>query len=266
MSDNPTDTPTTAPSIQELAQTRDLLVVSDFDGTIAGFSKDPYKVPINQKSLKAIKHLSRQADTEVVILSGRHLEGLAQVLDLGDYRITTVGSHGSEDSSRPRTLTPKEEAELERIHTELERVIDRVDGAYVEVKPFHRVLHYIRVSDPDLVKGILARASDIDTRDLKVTHGKNIIEYSISKTTKGSWLREHISRTEPSGIIFIGDDATDEHAFEMLVDAPTALTVKVGTGDTAAKTRVDSIDDVGHLLEELAYERMQYVEAKALGL
>ena len=79
-------------SIEELAQTRTLLVVSDFDGTIAGFSKDAYQVPINQKSLKAIKDLSNQANTDVVILSGRHLEGLNKVLDLGDYPITKVGS------------------------------------------------------------------------------------------------------------------------------------------------------------------------------
>lgn len=254
------------PTIQDIAQTRSLLVVSDFDGTIAGFSKDPYQVPINQKSLKAIKDMSRLADTRVVILSGRHLEGLAQVLDLGAYDITTVGSHGSEDSSRPRSLTPEDREELDRIHTELERVIDGIEGAYVEVKPFHRVLHYIRVSDPDAIAGIQARASDVDTRDLKVTKGKNIIEYSVSRATKGSWLREHISRTEPTGVIFIGDDTTDEHGFEVLADVPTALTVKVGEGETAAKTRIDSIDDVGIMLEELAYERQQHMEAKALGL
>lgn len=266
MSENPTDNQLPVPTIADLAQTKKLLVISDFDGTIAGFSKDPYMVPINQKSLAAIKNLSRMTDTEVVILSGRHLDGLAKVLDLGSYRITTVGSHGSEDSSRPRELSSAEAEELSRIETELERVIDRVDGAYVEVKPFHRVLHYIRVSDPDLVAGIQARAADIDTRDLKVTHGKNIIEYSVSKTTKGSWLRQHLSRVEPTGVIFIGDDTTDEHAFEVLFDIPTALTVKVGAGETAAKTRVDSIDDVGILLEDLAYERMQHTESRALGL
>ncbi|WP_293954745.1 trehalose-phosphatase [uncultured Corynebacterium sp.] len=260
------ENPNTVLTIKQVAQSRNLLVVSDFDGTIAGFSKDPYQVPIHQKSLKAIKDLSRMANTDVVILSGRHLEGLAQVLDLGSYDITTVGSHGSEDSSRPRTLTPKEEAELDRIHTELERVIDRVEGAYVEVKPFHRVLHYIRVSDPDLIKGIEARAVDIDTGDLQVTHGKNIIEYSVSKTTKGTWLREYLHRHEPTGVIFIGDDTTDEHGFEVMVEDPNALSIKVGPGDTAAKMRVRDVDDVGTLLEELAYERMQYTESQALGL
>lgn len=42
-------------TIEEIAKTKKLLVVSDFDGTIAGFSKDAYNVPINQKSLKAVK-------------------------------------------------------------------------------------------------------------------------------------------------------------------------------------------------------------------
>ncbi|MFP7366195.1 trehalose-phosphatase [Corynebacterium callunae] len=253
-------------SIEELAQTRTLLVVSDFDGTIAGFSKDAYQVPINQKSLKAIKDLSQQANTDVVILSGRHLEGLNKVLDLGKYRVTKVGSHGSEDSSRPLSISPADQERLERIHADLEQIVDGIDGAFVEVKPFHRVLHFIRVSDPAKVTQILEAAKHIDSTGLKVTEGKNIIEYSISKTTKGTWLREYIQRTQPTGVIFIGDDTTDEHGFEVLVDAPTALTVKVGAGDTAAKTRVDSVDDVGLLLEKLAYERMQYNEKKSLGV
>lgn len=42
--------------------------------------------------------------------------------------------------------------------------------------------------------------------------------------------------------------------------------MKVGPGDTAAKMRVHDVDDVGTLLEELAYERMQQTEARALGL
>lgn len=252
-------------TIEEIAQTRNFLLVSDFDGTIAGFSKDPYSVPINQKSLKAVKDLSQQAATDVVILSGRHLEGLKQVLDLGQYRITMVGSHGSEDSSRPRTLSQDEETRLARIEADLEKIVEDIDGAFVEIKPFHRVLHFIRVSDKATIQGILAQAAELDTSGLKVTNGKNIVEYSISSTTKGSWLKDFVSRTDPTGVIFIGDDTTDEHGFEALADNPRALTIKVGSGDTAAKSRVDSVDDVGILLEKLAYHRMQYVENARLG-
>lgn len=252
-------------ALETLADTRSLLVVTDFDGTIAGFAKDRYQVPVNQKSLRAIKDLSTRPDTDVVVLSGRHLEGLARVLDVGGYRITTVGSHGSEDSARPWALTPAEEAELGRIHAELEAIVEGIDGAFVEVKPFHRVLHFIRVSDRGQVRTILERAARLDTRDLRVTHGKNIIEYSVSTTTKGSWLAGHIARTHPTGVIFIGDDTTDEHGFEVLVDAPAHVSVKVGPGETVADHRVDSVDDVGLLLERLAYLRMQHAEAVRLG-
>ncbi|ALC06741.1 trehalose-6-phosphatase [Corynebacterium deserti GIMN1.010] len=252
-------------TLEDIAQTRNLLVVSDFDGTIAGFSKDPYQVPINQKSLKAVKDMSQYANTDVVILSGRHLEGLKKVLDLGTYPVTLVGSHGSEDSSRPWHITPVEEERLARIHEELEAIIDGIEGAYVEVKPFHRVLHFIRVSDPELIRGIKEKAEHVDTSGLKVTQGKNIVEYSVSSTTKGSWLADYVRRTEPTGVIFIGDDTTDEHGFEALVDDPRALTIKVGPGDTSAKTRVDSVDDVGICLEKLAYLRMQHLENERLG-
>lgn len=260
-----TDAPV-APSILELAETERLLVVSDFDGTIAGFSKDPYLVPINQKSLKAIKDLSRMTNTDVVILSGRHLDGLAQVLDLGDYPITIVGSHGSEDASRPRTLTSEEHERLTRLETELASIVDAHEGAFVEVKPFHRVLHFIRVSDPQAVEEILAKAVHVDATGLQVTRGKNIIEYSISTMTKGSWLAGAVNRSQADGVIFIGDDTTDEHGFQTLIDAPGALTIKVGDGDTAALTRLADIEAVGDFLEKLAYHRMQHTEAQSLNL
>lgn len=253
-------------TIEEIAKTKKLLVVSDFDGTIAGFSKDAYNVPINQKSLKAVKDLSQQADTDVVILSGRHLEGLKTVLDLGQYDITMVGSHGSEDSSRPRTLTPEEVARLAKIEADLEKIVDGIEGAFVEIKPFHRVLHFIRVSDKNKVQGILAQAAHVDSSGLKVTNGKSIIEYSISSTTKGTWLKEYVDRTAPTGVIFLGDDTTDEHGFKALENDDRALTVKVGEGDTAAKTRVDDVDNVGIFLEKLAYHRMQYAESVRLGI
>lgn len=253
-------------ALENLATTRSLLVVTDFDGTIAGLAKDRYQVPINQRSLRAIKDLSIRPDTDVVVLSGRHLEGLDRVLDLGSYRITRVGSHGSEDPARPRALTGAESGRLDRIHADLEQIVEGVEGAFVEVKPFHRVLHFVRVSDPAEVRGIRERATDLDTTGLKVTQGKNIVEYSVSSTTKGSWLEERISRTHPTGVIFIGDDTTDEHGFEVLDDDPAHVSVKVGAGDTVAKYRVPTVDDVGLLLEKLAYLRMQHAEATRLGL
>ncbi|AKK06921.1 hypothetical protein CMUST_13135 [Corynebacterium mustelae] len=45
----------TADELYSLAATDYLLVVSDFDGTLAGFSTDMYDVPINQDAVAALK-------------------------------------------------------------------------------------------------------------------------------------------------------------------------------------------------------------------
>jgi trehalose-6-phosphatase len=50
----------------------------------------------------------------------------------------------------------------------------------------------------------------------------------------------------------IGDDATDEEMFEFLFHNTNAFTVKVGTGNTYAKYKIDGIRDVVSLLKHLS--------------
>ena len=241
--------------LSALALSSRLLVVSDFDGTLADFSPDPYDVPVNEQSIDALKQLSELPHTNVTILSGRHRAGIQRVLDVADFPITLVGSHGSEDPLHPRQLSPHDAAELERIHRELDAIVTGIDGAYVEVKPFHRVLHFIAAREQQLIDAILHQAATLNTGDLKVTHGKNIVEYSVSPATKGTWLSGAVSRYEPTGVIFIGDDTTDEDGFIALATVPGAVSIKVGDGDTAASHRVANIAAVATLLSELAHQR-----------
>ena len=62
-----------------VAATPRLLVVSDYDGTLAEFNTDAYAVSTNPTAERALKELAALPDTEVAILSGRHTEGLKQV-------------------------------------------------------------------------------------------------------------------------------------------------------------------------------------------
>lgn len=65
--------------IEKLAATKHLAVVSDFDGTLAGFANDIYAVHAEPRSLAALERLAKLPDTTVAALSGRHLEGLKRV-------------------------------------------------------------------------------------------------------------------------------------------------------------------------------------------
>jgi trehalose 6-phosphate phosphatase len=63
-------------------------------------------------------------------------------------------------------------------------------------------------------------------------------------------LREHFDAT---GILFAGDDVTDEDAMRVL--GPGDLGVRVGPGESVATLRVDTPQDMAVLLEAVASER-----------
>jgi len=52
-------------------------------------------------------------------------------------------------------------------------------------------------------------------------------------------------------ILSIGDDRTDEDMFEVLANNSNAYTIKVGDGDTLAKYRLENVQNVIVLLNEL---------------
>jgi trehalose 6-phosphate phosphatase len=52
-----------------------------------------------------------------------------------------------------------------------------------------------------------------------------------------------------AGVLYLGDDVTDEDVFRVLPDP--AVTVKVGGGPTAARHRVDDLTGVHAVLERL---------------
>jgi trehalose 6-phosphate phosphatase len=57
------------------------------------------------------------------------------------------------------------------------------------------------------------------------------------------------------GTLYVGDDVTDESAFEVLGERD--VSVKVGPGETHAAYRLDGPEDVRELLQLLVAERSQ---------
>ncbi|MDO5099430.1 MAG: trehalose-phosphatase [Corynebacterium sp.] len=239
-----------------LATTDYLLVVSDFDGTLAGFSTDMYDVPINQGAVAALRSLTTLPRTEVAILSGRHIEGLRTVSGFDDEFIL-AGSHGAESTIGTAELTDAQREALELVTQQFEELAKDVDGAFVEYKPYHRVLHVIAAKDKEQAQAIYDKACEVSLPGVHLKPGKFIVEASVSTVTKGSWIAAARKELRPSGIVFIGDDATDEDGFAVL--AGTDLSVKVGPGTTHARVRVDDIPAVAEFLAELVRLRRTHL-------
>ncbi|MCS4490278.1 trehalose-phosphatase [Corynebacterium sp. ES2794-CONJ1] len=242
-----------------IAEAPSLLVISDFDGTLAEFSPDPTHVPVNQRAMAALKNLSVLRDTTVAILSGRDRRGLASVSGLdprGD--IILAGSHGAESELLATTMSPERATALDKVTERFEELIADLPGAFVEYKPFHRVLH-LMAADQHKSADIAALAQAVDIPGVTIAPGKNIVEAGVLDINKGSWIRIATSVYQPDAVIFLGDDTTDEDGFDVL--RPCDLSVKVGEGFTHARKRVADCAAVADLLEDLYLQRQEFLSS-----
>lgn len=79
------------------------------------------------------------------------------------------------------------------------------------------------------------------------------MEFAVITTDKGEAVDLLRRQTDATAVVFLGDDVTDEKAFRRMLD--TDVGVKVGAGDTLARYRVASPEDVAETLAYLVERR-----------
>lgn len=265
MSDFPIDFRESAKAeelIDKLASTPRLFVISDFDGTLAHHSTDIYGVEVNHDSIDALGAFAQLPDTFAAALSGRHLDGLKQVFPLRDP-VMLGGSHGAETEGEETPFDEDMQRFLERVGGELEAIAADYEGVFVESKPFHRGLHVKALAErnPQQAEEALERGRAVDPGEYFLTEGKNIVEFSATTATKGTWIDAERQAVDATAVVFLGDDVTDEQGFDVL-NQPTDLGVKVGAGATAAYLRVADIDEVATFLQALLTARQNFLAAR----
>lgn len=247
-------------ALDRLANAETLLVCMDFDGTICPLGTDAYTVTPDPQAIAALETLAGLPGTDVAILSGRHLDGLKKVCPLGPP-VTLVGSHGAEPTTGGPELSAEDAAYLDEIQRELEELLHGTPGTFVEVKPYQRVLHVIKLAatDPDTAADLLEKALELPRHGRPVTPGHNILEFSALDITKGTWLAAE--KSDYAATLFAGDDVTDETALAVL-DGPSDVGIKVANKDiaekgldTAAQYRLDDVPAVADFLTALAAAR-----------
>ena len=235
-----------------------LILVFDFDGTLAPEVDSPEQARALPESRDAVLRLLRIPNTRVALVSGRSLTSLEQVADLPDETLL-VGSHGIEirlDHPADRlSLNTAEIEQVEVLHEVLGEVAEAIDQVWLEVKPAGFALHTRLATEHNSRVAHLVALSEASAEidGLTVREGKNVLEFSVRSTTKGEAV-EHLRRyVAADAVFYAGDDVTDEDAFATL-DAGD-VGVKVGQGKSIATYRVRSPEDVAELLEQLADAR-----------
>ena len=246
-----------------LTTERQPAVFFDFDGTLSEIVENPDSARLVDGAADALTSLS--ARCPVAILSGRDLADVRQRIGLPG--IWYAGSHGFELTGPDGAHHQNAEAAasipvLAEAAAELADQLGHIAGVVVEHKRFGVAVHY-RNAARDRVGEVAAAVRGAGQRTaLRVTTGREVIElrpnidWDKGKTLR--WVLDYIRDNERPGPllpIYLGDDITDEDAFDAIHDDGVAILVRHGDdGDraTAAGYALDNPDRVREFTERLA--------------
>ena len=250
--------PELAEALARFAARERVLVALDFDGTLAPIVEDPDTAAPLPPALAAVRELTGLPGTSVAVVSGRTLASLRALLGHAGP-LALVGSHGAEVDSEEvggnDGVGARERELLARLHDTVAGIVSASPGTVLEEKPAAVVLHTRRA---DRATALAATAAALlgpaRWEGVHTLPGKEVVELAVTDVSKGGAL--HRLRAglglETGGVLYAGDDTTDELAFEALDDDAGDVTVKVGPGRTAARHRVAGPDALADLLAELA--------------
>ncbi|MFZ1363112.1 MAG: trehalose-phosphatase [Candidatus Nanopelagicales bacterium] len=245
--------------IRKVARTENLLVASDFDGTLAPIVSDPTAARALPGTNLILRNLAHLKNTSVALLSGRALRDLAAMTRL-PQEIILVGSHGAEHELGAANNLGQELFELrQKITMQAQKTVASAPGAEVEHKPAGVAVHVRNATEEDSER-VLAELHALYDNDPKVHQldGKAVLELSVVSTNKGTALNKVRDDAGATATIFIGDDVTDETAFAVLGESD--LGIKVGQGNSLAEHRVEDPTEVLNVLAALLEERRAWLD------
>jgi trehalose 6-phosphate phosphatase len=265
-----------------------LLVVADFDGTLAIGSRDPALARVEPLAQRAMRRLAGLATTRrgrvvVAVLTGRLVTDVAARVRVGG--IEYLGDHGLEHGRLPRggradrlvvTTDPAFDVHRDPAEALATGVADELGHPawlFVERKGPSVAFHVRQADDVPVARAAVVEAIAAVERRLGLDHGlahyrgRSVVDLRPRDAGgKREAVERLIERDRPGGAIALGDEMSDIDAFEALINArvdgrlEVGVTVAVhGSAKAApddllarADLRIGGAHEVGRLLGSLA--------------
>lgn len=227
----------------------------DVDGTLLEIAARPQAVSVPEELRQRLRNLQLASGGAVALVSGRAITDLDALF--APLALPSAGLHGFERrgiSGAYRRRPLPSAAALEAARGAMLQLAQRHEGLMVEDKKFALALHYRAAPQlEDLAVGAMREVAARVGEELELQRGKMVVELRPAGATKAQAVAEFLAEAPFAGRrpIFIGDDLTDEPAFE-LVNRREGLSVVVNAARTsAAKTRLANVTAVHRWLAEL---------------
>jgi trehalose 6-phosphate phosphatase len=193
-------------------QPAEVILVTDFDGTLAEIVQDPAGAGARPESLAALSELVMLL-ADVVVLSSRPPAQLETLVPISGLRL--IGDSGL---ALPRHA--QREA-LDRFNADAGKLLQRVPGSWLEVKPASTAIHF-RNTDMSGEQMLVLLQPLLDGARLAAAAGRKVIEVHAPNAGKGSALAALLPGEDPGGVVCFGDDENDRSMFEYVctLDVP----------------------------------------------
>jgi len=248
---------------KKILKSNSIILFLDYDGTLVPFKEKPTEVITPQKIKQMMRELIKNPKVKVVIVTGRPLREIKKLLRIeGLSFIALHGLHIETVDGPPFSWKQADQARLliKTIKEDMQQKLKDEKGAFLEDKELTIVLHYrllptnrIRIMR-DKFKKIV---QTIDKKKiLEIINGAKVIEARPKGWHKGKaiemFLASH-TKIKNNLPIYIGDDVTDEDAFQFLVKRGITIYVtNKSKRKTTAQYWVKNPDDVFFFLQSFS--------------
>ncbi len=247
--------------ITQQVKNRKPVLFLDYDGTLTPIVNRPEDAIISEEMKDALRQCADKFT--VAAVSGRDMDDLKNRIGLDN--LVYAGSHGFRISG-PNGLYREHEKsveilpQLDKIEKKLQKEFSEIDkGIQIDRKRYAIGVHY-RNAKQESIPEITQKADEIVANhpEFKKGEGKKILEIKPNvdwhKGKAVLWLLEKLGLDDKTKYIpiYIGDDITDEDAFESVSDFGIGILVGSHGQSTAAKYGLKNVYQVRQFLQKLA--------------
>jgi len=235
-----------------------LLLLLDYDGVLVEMAPTPDQARPDEALLSLLAGLAGREDTTVAVVSGRAPGDLLRLLPVPGLVVAACHGAALVTDGRTRWLVDVPVPGLSAFAALARRLTEGRPGFLVEEKGAAVALHY-RLADPreaEYVRRELALMCETLVSDagLQWLPGHAVLEVRHPGASKGRAVSMLVARY--GGFpVYLGDDRTDEEAFQALAGSGLSVLVAAADRPTAADRRLSSPADVRRFLRLLDPER-----------
>ena len=222
----------------------------DFDGTLVELAETPDSIEVAPRLPKLLRQVARSLEGRLGIISGRSIGDIERHMDCTGLALS--GSHGLELRLANGEHIPLSAAvDLSDARARIADFAARTSGLLVEEKPRSIAVHFRQAPEQEeRVREFLSQLAR--RKGLAVQAGKMVLELRPKGADKGDALRAFMAEPEFAGArpVFVGDDVTDEDAFEAAAAMGGAGVLVGAERPSAAQWRLPDVESVARWLSE----------------